>query len=70
MRYVLCLNEARKKAAKLTRDETIAKLSAQLDRWRPTQNQDAGEIDRALGKIFQGYNSSSKCGVLGAMAFV
>ena len=57
LRYVLCLNEARKKAAKFTRDETVAKLSAQLDRWRPTHDQDAGQIDRALGKIFQGYKA-------------
>ena len=57
LRYVLCLNEERKEISKLKRNEILEELSLQLHRCRPTQDQDAVEIERALSKIFHGYKA-------------
>ncbi|NNF97588.1 MAG: IS1634 family transposase, partial [Halobacteria archaeon] len=54
-RYILCLNEERKASALKKREAMINRLSKELKKWAPTQEQKPTEIEKGLNKIFSGY---------------
>jgi transposase len=57
LRYIICLNEERKAIAGQKRETMLAKLTGELTRWTPTQEQKPPEIEQGLTKIFGGYKS-------------
>ena len=57
LRYIVCLNEERKEIALKKREAMLSKLSKELKKWTPTQEQKATEIEQGLNKIFTGYKN-------------
>ncbi|MGI9568151.1 MAG: IS1634 family transposase, partial [Desulfobulbia bacterium] len=53
-RYIICLNEERQALTENKRAVWLAKLSKQLEKWKPTQDQSSAEIEQGLHKIFEG----------------
>ncbi len=57
LRYIVCLNEERKAIALEKREAMLTKLSKELKKWTPTEEQKPAEIEQRLDKIFEGYKS-------------
>jgi hypothetical protein len=53
-RYVICLNPERKQLAEHNRERQLSNLGAALEKWVPTEEQTAVEIEQGLNKIFAG----------------
>ena len=56
-RYILCLNEERKATAQKKREAMLNRLSHELEKWTPNEEQNAAEIEQRLDKIFEGYKN-------------
>jgi transposase len=56
-RYILCLNEVRKAILQKKRETMLARLSNELKKWAPSQEQKPAEIEQGLNKIFGGYKN-------------
>ena len=56
-RYILCLNEERKATAQKKREAMLNRLSKELEKWTPNEEQNAAEIEQRLDKIFEGYKN-------------
>ncbi len=54
-RYIVCLNEERKALAQKKRTAMLSRLSQELKKWTPTEEQKPAEIEQRLDKIFEGY---------------
>ena len=54
-RYIVCLNEERKAIAQKKRTAMLTKLSKELKKWTPTEEQKPAEIEQRLDKLFEGY---------------
>ena len=54
-RYIVCLNEERKAIAPKKRAAMLTRLSKELKKWTPTEEQKPAEIEQRLDKIFEGY---------------
>jgi len=56
-RYVICLNEERKALTEKTREQQLTKLSNELEKWKPNEEQTPTQIEQGLNKIFAGYKA-------------
>ncbi len=54
-RYIVGLNEERKALAQKKRTAMLSRLSQELKKWTPTEEQKPAEIEQRLDKIFEGY---------------
>lgn len=62
LRYIICLNEERRKSAQETREEYILKISEELDSLYSADKKEKDIIilERTLNKIFEGYKNKYK----------
>jgi transposase len=54
-RYVICLNEERKRQAQKQRQDKITEFTNELEKCKLTEDKKTAEIEQKLNKIFSGY---------------
>jgi transposase len=54
LRYIICLNDERKKSVRKRRQERLSKFSKELDKLF-SSDKESGEIEKSLSKLFEGY---------------
>jgi len=60
LRYIVCRNDERKRSTEKKREEMLAKLTEELNKWAQSKAQDLAHIERGLNKIFEGYKGKYK----------